>query len=481
MLLLSDRNTNEGANNLLAIHETGPRRVVLDFPLGACTNDAYAPCDADSDCVVPGTCRTIDVSGLARARLRMSIAFNDVNWPANGSVVEAYPLSQPFTEGNGRTFKVPVGQTTVRGNGPGVTYNCATDAEISNEATDCSPQWNAGSAAAGPASDGVVFDATRSGDVTWDVTSDVSGGTSGWLVKKNVEFDDGRVEFHSREGATAAGDPELAPRLLLVGAVDCGDGVVQDGEECDDGNVSNGDCCSSLCQFESAAVVCRPATGGCDTAETCTGSSGTCPDDVTLPDADGDGTCDGLDACTNVGGGRDFATPAKLVLAKVGSDPTPGNDVLKFDGTFALPAGLSFRSLDPGARTARVLVRGAGGSIILDATLPSGAYAGRATRGWKASPTSSLWQYLDRTGSPISGITDLKAIDRSAGVAGGSVKISLKGKTGSWTVSPGDEPVELVVLLGGPADAATGACGETGYLPGDCAFNSSGSTLSCKR
>ena len=480
MLLLSDRNTNEGANNLLAIHEAGPRRVVLDFPLGACTNDAWRPCDGDADCVAPGTCRAIDVSGLARARLRLAIAFNDVNWPANGSLVEAYPLSQSFTEGNGRTFKIPVDQTTTRGSGPGVTYNCATDAEVANEATDCSPQWNAGSSVAGPATAGVLFDASRSGQVTWDVTSDVSGGTSGWLVKKNVEFDDGRVEFHSREGAAVAGDAELAPRLLMVGTVDCGDGALQEGEECDDGNVADGDCCSSRCQFESAAVICRPAAGGCDTAETCTGTSGSCPADVPLPDADGDGTCDGLDACTNVGGGRDFVNPAKLVLAKVGADPTPGNDVLKFDGTFALPAGLSFRSLSPGSRSARVLLRSAGGATIIDATLPAGTYAGRATRGWKSNPSSSLWQYLDRTGSPISGITDLKAIDRSSGAAGGSVKISLKGKTGAWAVAPGDEPVEIVILLGNAGDAANGACGEAGYVAGECAFNSAGTTLSCK-
>jgi len=481
MLLLSDRNTNEGANNILAIHETGPRRVVIDFPLGACTNDVYAPCDADSDCVAPGTCRAIDVAGLARARLELSIAFNDVNWPETGSIVEVYPLSGAFTEGNGRTFKVPVGQTTVRGNGPGVTYNCATDAEIANEATDCSPQWNAASAVAGPATAGVAFDATRSGAVSWDVTPDVSVGTSGWLVKKQVEFDDGRVEFHSREGAAAAGDAALAPRLLLVGAVDCGDGEIQEGEECDDGNLANGDCCSSLCQFESAATICRPAVGGCDTAETCTGSSGTCPVDVPLPDADGDGTCDGLDACTNVSGGRDFVPPAKLALSKVGNDPTPGNDVLKFDGTFALPASLSFRSLDPGSRSARILLRSSTGATLLDATLPAGTYAGRGTRGWKTNPSSSVWQYLDRSGAPVAGITDLKATDRSTGVPGGSVKVSLKGKGGTWPVTVGVEPVSLVVLLGNGGDAAVGSCGEIAYVAGKCSFNSAGTTLSCSR
>ena len=40
MLLLSDRNTNEGANTALWIQEQGPRRITLRFPLAACANDA---------------------------------------------------------------------------------------------------------------------------------------------------------------------------------------------------------------------------------------------------------------------------------------------------------------------------------------------------------------------------------------------------------------------------------------------------------
>src|SRR5262249_53552214 len=33
------------------------------------------------------------------------------------------------------------------------------------------------------------------------------------------------------------------------------------------------------CQFKSASTVCRPSAGQCDVAESCTGSSGTCPAD----------------------------------------------------------------------------------------------------------------------------------------------------------------------------------------------------------
>jgi len=47
-------------------------------------------------------------------------------------------------------------------------------------------------------------------------------------------------------------DPVLSDFLLEVSEADptCGNGVVQDGEECDDGNEENGDGCSSTCEYE---------------------------------------------------------------------------------------------------------------------------------------------------------------------------------------------------------------------------------------
>jgi cysteine-rich repeat protein len=59
----------------------------------------------------------------------------------------------------------------------------------------------------------------------------------------------------------------------------CGDGTLDAGEDCDDGNTDPGDCCSATCSFESAATECRAAPGTCDVAETCTGSSASCPAD----------------------------------------------------------------------------------------------------------------------------------------------------------------------------------------------------------
>ncbi|XP_063707352.1 disintegrin and metalloproteinase domain-containing protein 22 isoform X2 [Culicoides brevitarsis] len=81
----------------------------------------------------------------------------------------------------------------------------------------------------------------------------------------------------------------------------CGNGIVEDGEECDCGSFdqcasdmccdpitcklkkesecATGACCER-CQLKPAGVVCRKETNECDLPETCTGDSGICPPDV---------------------------------------------------------------------------------------------------------------------------------------------------------------------------------------------------------
>lgn len=92
------------------------------------------------------------------------------------------------------------------------------------------------------------------------------------------------------------------PKVLNLNQ--CGNGIVEAGEECDCGDNcgsnaccdmttckfksgavcddSNDLCCNS-CQFKAANTTCRPAVSSCDIAETCSGTSGSCPDDTFKP------------------------------------------------------------------------------------------------------------------------------------------------------------------------------------------------------
>jgi choice-of-anchor A domain-containing protein len=89
----------------------------------------------------------------------------------------------------------------------------------------------------------------------------------------------------------------FAPIVVPPTAV-CGNGVVENGEQCD----PPGSCCSSTCQFQSTATLCRTASGSCDNNEYCTGSSATCPADTYQSYSTlcrpASGPCDNNEYCT---------------------------------------------------------------------------------------------------------------------------------------------------------------------------------------
>ena len=107
---------------------------------------------------------------------------------------------------------------------------------------------------------------------------------------------------------------------------DCGDGVVDSPEACDLGG-SNGastSCCTSTCTFRTAGQTCRTAAGVCDLADTCTGSSATCPADSksTATCRAAVGICDVTETCdgSNNNCPADVFASASVVCRGSGGD-----------------------------------------------------------------------------------------------------------------------------------------------------------------
>lgn len=98
-------------------------------------------------------------------------------------------------------------------------------------------------------------------------------------------------------------DPGSGVKLISLQM--CGNGIVEEGEDCDPGKGSNSSCCDvNTCKFKSGALcdpasspcctdscsfapttqVCRPAKdASCDQPEMCTGNSSACPSDSFSP------------------------------------------------------------------------------------------------------------------------------------------------------------------------------------------------------
>jgi cysteine-rich repeat protein len=251
-------------------------------------------------------------------------------------------------------------------------------------------------------------------------------------------------------------DAGLCPAHAVCSGAVCGNGTVEAGEQCDDGaaNGTPGSCCSATCQK--------------------------------LPDSDGDGVCDAVDACTNIGGGQNFLANPKprLVLGKINTDTVPGNDTLTLSGRFVIHGGPAFSTVDPGVNGARVLVQNNAGLTRIDAVLPAGAYAGHGTRGWKLSKTGNVWTYVDSTGTPLSGVTHVVIADKSHlganNIVPGRVQVTVTGTKGTYPVVAGDEPLKAVVVLGGLPEAEAGYCGETAYTAGNCLFNKKVNAITCE-
>jgi hypothetical protein len=103
-------------------------------------------------------------------------------------------------------------------------------------------------------------------DLGWEITGSCGDG----VVDEGEQCDQGT--------GNGLGSSCSSVCLGAVAGV-CGDRAIDPGEQCDQGteNGTPGSCCSTSCVPRVAATVCRASTGPCDLAEVCSGQAGTCP------------------------------------------------------------------------------------------------------------------------------------------------------------------------------------------------------------
>lgn len=189
-------NRNHGSDTEMQLRSSGDNRTLLRFDQ-----------DALEGSIGNGT--------ILSAKLRLIIADNGNNWGSTGRTVDLYRMLTDWVEGNGTQND--------RGTGSGVTWSCAIDSNVANQAKNCSgdTEWEMGqpnNPSVHPWVQAVTATQTiinnQTGIVEFDVTGDLVSfmtGTDnyGWLLKKTNENQNGQVSFGTRES-------QLVPQLIVT-------------------------------------------------------------------------------------------------------------------------------------------------------------------------------------------------------------------------------------------------------------------------
>jgi len=162
----------------------------------------------------------------------------------------------------------------------------------------------------------------------------------------------------------------------------------------------------------------------------------------------------------------------------------PGDDKLKFKGEITIPPQLGDPTLDPTTEGARMIIADSTGAVVVDVTIPGGAYNVSQKAGWKINGSATAFTYINSgTIVPLPQGIKKFGIKRSTKV-NGLLKFSVTGKNGSYAVTTANLPLIGTIILDVPF-ATTGLCGES-MFPGPtnplglCTSVSGGNVVKCK-
>jgi hypothetical protein len=191
------------------------RRRRINWNAGANPQLILGPTHREGPLVLGFDLSRIILSEVASATLVLTIdpSFQANEWGGAGRLVDVHALGSDFVEGNGIHLNLPEEQRFA-GSGPGVTWLCAVDPDISKPWIKCTVPWWGGDFAPAVSDSQLHLDGMV-GEVEWDVTDDVRTGVGRWVVRRPDGL--GTVRYLSKEGSLATfGDLRAAPRLVVV-------------------------------------------------------------------------------------------------------------------------------------------------------------------------------------------------------------------------------------------------------------------------
>jgi hypothetical protein len=172
-------------------------------------------------------------------------------------------------------------------------------------------------------------------------------------------------------------------------------------------------------------------------------------------------------------------TKAQLQVSR--NDNPAGDEKIKIKGEFVITNtappidpianGLSFDVIDT-----------VSGQSVLSCIVPNGASPGGSVPGWTINGSGTRWKFKDSKDVLGTGITKVTVRDKSSKTAG-LYQVRLQGKDANFQI--GTENLELVVILGGAAQAAADQCASRPFNPSTgaapkCELKSGGRSLKCK-
>ena len=204
------------------------------------------------------------------------------------------------------------------------------------------------------------------------------------------------------------------------------------------------------------------APGGC-----AGGNTGDIDNDG-IPDA-----CDPDDGCEDIDGRRNVSNGSWIELTKFANG---AYHELEFSGTFRLPTGTTFASLDPRNLPFAFVLVGINGNLRLAHVFAQSTYEGAGSAGWRLGGRADKWIFSDTTGHARDGFISAVVRDLSH-IGPGRVRFRVVARGGDYPVSRSGEALKVLLVVG---NSSIGECAEGRYARDDCTLIQGQSTLQCR-